>query len=235
MLKKIVLALLLLAPVGVPATLQAKDLWLISKSDHLELNYGYDVPELYNPAKVTDLKAWDVEGKPVLLQHGMATDLLTLVPNKQAALISVSFDDGYWVQSSSTEWKNVSLEVAHGFRACRHPLNFHKSFYAWSKSWTKPIGLKLEIVPLQDPFKTPLGKSLPVQVFFDGKPLPAAKVWFGVHGDKALTMTADKNGKIKIPVTPVPEQFVAASYEPHTLAADGSQVVYATSLRYELK
>ena len=112
----------------------AKDIWLVTKSDHLELVYGHDIPEFYNPAHVTELKAWDVAGHPVTLQKGSATEGLTLVPNKQAAMITLTMDNGYWVQASSTEWKNVSPEVARGFRIIRHPVMYHKTIYAWSKN-----------------------------------------------------------------------------------------------------
>ncbi len=40
----------------------------------------------------------------------------------------------------------------------------------------QPVGLKLEIVPLQDPAGVRLGEKLAVRVLFDGKPLPHAQV-----------------------------------------------------------
>ena len=97
------------------------------------------------------------------------------------------------------------------------------------------MGLKFEIVPLDDPFKTPLGKKLPIQILFNGKPLANVKVSYGLHGDAAPSVLADKNGKAKISVTPVPEQFISVEYNAPGMTADGAANSYSTSLRYELK
>lgn len=42
--------------------------------------------------------------------------------------------------------------------------------------FAKPLGMKAEIVPLADPASLKPGDSLPIEVLFDGKPLPDAQV-----------------------------------------------------------
>lgn len=41
---------------------------------------------------------------------------------------------------------------------------------------TRPIGLKLEIVPQKNPYALAAGEALPVRIIYDGKPLPGALV-----------------------------------------------------------
>lgn len=63
---------------------------------------------------------------------------------------------------------------------------------------TTPVGLPLEIVPLKDPYGLGAGERLPVQVLYEGRPLPGALVMltnleFDGHAvDQSLT---DRNGE----------------------------------------
>jgi nickel transport protein len=211
---------------------RAHDVWLVTKVDRLELLYGHETPEVYNPVKVTDYKGYDVDGKLLMLKTVPMPEAFGLAVDPRVAMITVVFDNGYWVAGSSAEWKNVSLETARTFPAFHHPVKLHKSLYAWSNRFSEPVGLALEIVPLRDPFKAK--GVLPVRILFDGKPLPNAKVEFGIHGDKAPSLQADAQGEASVPVTSSGEQFIAVDFAPPT-PAGADPVSYATSLRYELK
>lgn len=218
--------------ISLTSRLWAHNVWLIAKGDDLELQYGHETSEVYNPIKVTEFKGYDKSGAPIPLERDPMPEAFALKKNPQAAMITVVFDNGYWVEgSSSSEWKNVSKETAQTFPGYHHPIKLHESLYAWGTALTKPIGLKFEIVPLQNPFKAT--GTLPVQVLFDGKPLPGAKVEYGIHGDKAPSVQTDERGKAFVPITVRGEQFIAVDYAP--AAAGPEKPSYATSLRYELK
>jgi len=217
--------------ISLTGSLWAHDVWLITRGDHLELQYGHETSEVYNPVKVTEYKGYNSEGTPVALERDPMPEAFALKKNPQAAMITVVFDNGYWVEGSSTNWMNVTKETAKSLGQYHHPIKLHKSIYAWNPGFAKPMGLKFEIVPQADPFKA--AGTLPVQVLFDGKPLAGAKVEYGIHGDKAPSVQADKVGKASVPVTAKGEQFFAVDYSP--AAAGPEKTSYATSLRYELK
>lgn len=70
---------------------------------------------------------------------------------------------------------------------------------------TKPIGTKLEIVPMVNPAKVKAGGKFPVRVLFEGKPLKTAKVFATVEGfapgdekAKAFYSTTDLEGVVNI-------------------------------------
>lgn len=69
-------------------------------------------------------------------------------------------------------------------------------------AFEKPLGLKVEILPLTDPCDLEQGRELEVQVLFDGRPL--AHVWVtggyeGVHGhDYPVWVRTDADGRAKI-------------------------------------
>lgn len=67
---------------------------------------------------------------------------------------------------------------------------------------TKPVGQKLEIVPLVNPATIKAGEKLPVQVLFEGKPVLAAKVYATFAGFSKTSMafygTTDAKGMLDI-------------------------------------
>jgi len=63
---------------------------------------------------------------------------------------------------------------------------------------TKPVGLPLEIVPLRDPYDLGVGQQLPVQVLYQGRPLPGATVMLTsleFDGQALETKLSDPSGK----------------------------------------
>ena len=68
------------------------------------------------------------------------------------------------------------------------------------KTYKKKIGLKLEIVPLENPYSKKVGDDLNFQVFFDGKPLAERTVFADNRTSQTQKMTTDKNGKVTMKI-----------------------------------
>ena len=215
------------------SVVSAHDVWLVKKGGRLELLYGHEIAEVYNPVKVREYKGYDKTGKEIPLELAKTEESFGIEENPKAAMIIVNFDNGYWIAESSAVWKNVSLEVAKEHSPYHHPLKYHKSLYDWSEVFAKPVGIKMEVLPLGNPFSLKPGDSIQVQVFFDGKPLPNAKVEYEAHSDKAPSVQSDAEGKAKVPVSAKNEQFIAVDYAPDVSSPE--QVSYSASLRFELR
>jgi uncharacterized GH25 family protein len=225
---------LLIGLISLTGGLWAHDVWLVPKGDYLELLYGHETPEVYNPVKVTQFQGYDQRGNLIPLEKKAMPQAFALKKNPRAAMITLTFDNGYWVAvSSSSPWLNVTEQTARTFPAYSNPVKFHKSIYVWGPALAKPAGMKFEIVPLQDPFKA--SNFLPVQVLFDGKPLTAAKVEYGLHGDTAPSVISDAEGKAMVPVTSHGEQFIAVDHSSPAPVPGQPRKSYTTSLRYEPK
>ena len=66
----------------------------------------------------------------------------------------------------------------------------------------KPLGLLLEITPLDDPFAVKVGHTLKVRVDFQGKPLPDVHLGWAHEGDGEPTgvVRSDRRGEALIPI-----------------------------------
>lgn len=65
-------------------------------------------------------------------------------------------------------------------------------------TYKKLIGLKLEIMPLENPYSKKVGDKLNFQVLFDGKPLANRAIYADNRNSETQKMTTDKNGKITV-------------------------------------
>lgn len=63
-------------------------------------------------------------------------------------------------------------------------------------TYKKKIGLKLELMPLENPYAKKVGDKIAFQVLFDGKPLAGRTVFADNRMSKTQKMITDKNGKI---------------------------------------
>lgn len=76
---------------------------------------------------------------------------------------------------------------------------------------TRPIGLTLEIVPLRNPYSLGTDHVLPVQILYEGRPLPGALVKLtSLEFDaKPLRMIrSDANGRVSFNVPPVGDWLI---------------------------
>lgn len=64
--------------------------------------------------------------------------------------------------------------------------------------YKKRLGMKLEIVPLENPYAKKVGDELKFQVFFEGKPLAERAVFADNRSSETQKMMTDKNGKVMI-------------------------------------
>lgn len=67
-------------------------------------------------------------------------------------------------------------------------------------TFKKNLGLKLEIIPLENPYLKKVGDKLKFQVLFDGKPLAGKIVFADNRGGATQKMTTGKNGEITMTI-----------------------------------
>lgn len=177
----------------------AHDAWVEARDGGYVVLYGHgDKLESYAPVKVLSLTAADAAGKPLGVKYDAATAPVAARVGGQPALLALSFDNGYWTKTTEGS-KNLPKNEVPGAISAGHSVKFGKTVLAWSAAATKPQGARLEIVPLAASAPQ-AGKTLPVCVLWEGKPLPGAKIVRSGYSKEA-PIVADAEGRADVPVT----------------------------------
>ena len=208
----------------------AHDIWLETKGDAFNVVYGHpDEMEDYSPSKVKVIRAYGTKGEEIAAKATTDKDQMRVKPAADTSAITVEYDNGYWTKIGPTTWENRSKSEFDQHLESSHSLKYNKNLLGWNKRVAQPMGMKFEIVPLDNPLKkTPDGK-INLQVLYKGKPLPNAGL--EVHGVDE-TYKTDANGNIKVALNSKQKFQYIAAY--HRLPAPGNLHVDEISLTANL-
>jgi nickel transport protein len=193
------------------SALQAHDLFINKKGSEFVVLFGHADTGKYSDYKMEYLKkvkAYDKNGNDVAAQitpHGQGA---AVTSSKDPAVITLVYDPGFMVKTTEG-YKNVSKRNAQNIIESWKGATYNKNIWQWNDRFAKPLGAKLEILPLKNPLALKVGDNLPIQVFFEGKPAAGLVINSGDHAQKG--MTTDKDGKANV-----------------TLKKSGLQVIKAT-------
>lgn len=203
---------------GVSAAM-AHDIWAIAENPAegkpmvAVLGYGHNFPKgevidqerlpIFYPIKVVDSKGNELAMKPGAENFKAVTEKPV---EKGSYLILTGYMPTFWSKGPEG-WVMKPKNEVPGAESCERYTRAAKGIVniggASDDSVTKPVGTKLEIVPLVNPAKVKVGQDFPIQVLYEGKPLANADVKGIVEGNKYIDQgnhdflgTTDKNGKI---------------------------------------
>ncbi len=202
MLKKTVIFCALMLIVSFNAF--AHDVWVEKKDGKFFIVYGHgEKHDPYDPSKIKEVIAYDSNGNPTPVEVIRHKDSASLSTKERVSAFTIFFDNGYWVKTTEA-WRNISKIEAEAkgmqlVEPARHSLKYAKSLIQWAEIYTKPLGMKLEVVPASNPLLMKKGESLSVTVFYEGRPLEGARIESGYIGHHEIAKT-DKKGVAVIPV-----------------------------------
>ncbi len=189
----------------------------------------------YEPNKVKDIKGFDLNGKETVLKRTDEKERVYLSANTGISMISLSFEGGYLVTTpdgkkrlTKKEAQKAGMQIQDSFFSMQSA----KSLFAYSNAADKPVGLKLEIIPLANPYALKGDGLLPIKVLFEGKPVEGATIEIGNHKEAGKT---DKDGIARIQIAGQGKQVILAK---HRLAGDGIDadfISFTTALTIEAK
>lgn len=223
--------LLLLASLCAPVL--AHDLWITRDGSLHTLHYGHDrsghagarVIE-YKPEQVRQALCFSTAGRELAGVNGR-TWPVTLKGECAASYFVLS--TGYW---SKTPYgtKNLPRNEAGMVIDSWLSVESVKRIDAWGAALARPLGVELEIVPLDNPLSLRPGDKLHLAVYGAGKPIAGATVAY--FGQPRGVTAAD--GRVNITLRQPGPQLIQASIE--TPLADGKadRLVQATVLQFEL-
>ncbi|WP_147822531.1 DUF4198 domain-containing protein [Salidesulfovibrio onnuriiensis] len=240
MLKRHVFICSLLLILFAATAAQAHDMWLEKKGDKVHLLYGHPGhTDPYPLSRIMALKgitgnAWTVALEPVECK-GEAFAWL----NDEYAMLTVDFDNRYWYNTEEDGWRNFNFPQEVRGTILDEGLSFKnsKEIVSWKPFMNKPVGQRVEIVPLKDPTTLKQGDTLPVMLYYEGKPMPAAGARVSGTSDSSIEhpeLLELKNGKpVNVKIGPAGRQIIIGKYEKRL--DDTHRVWYAFSLTFTTK
>ncbi len=211
--------------------------WVEKEGNRFLVAWGHP-PKIdpYEPGKVKDIKGFDSQGSETVLKRADEKDRVYLSANTSISMITFSFEGGYLVSTpdgkkrlTKKEAQNAGMQILDSFYSSQSA----KTLFAYSKAAEKPVGLKLEIIPLANPYALKGEGLLPIKVLFKGKPLEGATIEIGNHKEAAKT---DKDGIARVQIAGQEKQVILAKHRIATKdSPDADYLAYTTVLTFELK
>jgi len=175
------------------------DFWVEKAGATLKVVYGHGSQRLpYDPSSIKEVRGFDVQGKEVQVGIERKKDHALLVPKGQVCVITMTVDDGFWCKTIMGLKKMSKREAGKRVIDSYQAVDCSKAVLAWGEGAAKPLGLKLEIVPLQNVFEVKAGHKMPVKVLLEGEPLANAEVESIEHTKTAKT---DGKGIAEVPIS----------------------------------
>lgn len=202
--------------------------WITERAGDYAVVHGHGAADdAYDPAKVTEVTAFDKAGDPVAVEVLPQEKNVRLAPAEGAAVLSTVWDEGWWTEDAAGEWHNAPAEGFADFRSTAKYVTYVVSYVDLTEA-QRPVGHRLEIVPLADPGALSLGDKLPVQVLMDGQPMEGVVVTNDVLTDWDInTGLTDAEGKTLITIANTGLNVAQIYHEVPTAenAAEGYQAV----------
>lgn len=231
-MKKGILLALILTLVSA-AALYAHDTWVGKEGNAFAVMWGHGKGDPYKPSNVKEAKAYDAAGKEVAVTIKPQKTKAILVPAKAPALVAIFFKSGPWVKTPEG-YKNISKREAKNVITSLKSETHSKNLWKWNNRFSKPLGGKMELVPLKNPVSLKVGDKFPFQVFYNGKPLAGATV--RAAGVAKNSLKTDANGKAEIVIKKKGFQVVVANLKtPIPNDPDVDTLSETANLTFEVK
>jgi uncharacterized GH25 family protein len=211
----------------------AHDFWVERKGKELWLVYGHgDHREAVDPAKVKILKAFGPTGGEIGIRWERRGKELLLQPVEPPSWIFVEVDNGYW-SKTIYGWKNLPKRKASRVVEANRAFSYSKALMAWGDGLRNPLGsAQLDIVLTRNPYELKAGDSLPIQVFYQGKPVPGVEI---EGRDHQVVATTDNDGIAKVRVRQGWQLISASHKAPIKDDPDADSLSLTATLTFEVE
>lgn len=197
---------------------EAHGIWFAQRAGRLALVYGEgseDLDAVKRLPKITAVSGQGADGQALPVRLEPQGPLAVVDLEARPAVITATMDNGLWTKDAQGKWygkgKDEVPDTAHSGRYLKYAT--HLVSLPAGAVPAQP-GLALQIVPVGKTFPHNRQERLTVQVLFDGKPLPKAKVWPDMVGDPdARPLVADARGRVTLPVRNQGLNVVKTEYE----------------------
>lgn len=194
----------------------------------------------YQPDRVFGISAKDSKGKNLKAGYDYQNNTIFIEGNPSVA--SLNYDFGYYTfTKNGKHYAQIrsdltDVEGANEVTQTRKIYKMGKSIFAWDEAAKKPLGLKFEIIPLQNPLVLKEGDKLKVQVLLDSKPVSGVE--FEDQNDDIDGVVTDSKGIATLTLTKAKDglQIIAAGIKlPYNLDRYGDTLQLTATLSFKSK
>ncbi len=215
----------------------AHGIWVAQRHDDWAVVYGHGASdEGYDPAKLEEVAAFDGVGKTVPISTRPQDDHVLLDVGDGAAILTATFDNGFWSEGPDGTWVNEPKSAVEGAKQSGHYVKYATTVLSPLDATPVAMGLPLEIVPLVDPMTLAMGDELPIRVLYDGAPLAGATV-IGEYttASDERDVTTDAAGEAVVDVRNQGLNVIAVSHSvPTPESADADKLGLFSTLAFTL-
>ena len=223
------IALLLL----LSASAYAHDLWVEKAEGKYVVMFGHpERTETYNPDWVREIKGFDGKMKGLKLDVIREKERVSFSAKKPVDLVTLVVDSGYWVKTTDG-LRNISKRGITDYLQATHFIEPVKTIFRWSEQFSRPVGTRMEIIPLKNPLTMRQGDTLPIMVLLEGNPVAGAIVTS--HGE--LTgIRSGKDGRAEVTIGGKGLQVFAAKHKiPLKENPDADLQVFQAYISFEVR
>ncbi|MDZ7855872.1 DUF4198 domain-containing protein [Sphaerotilus sp.] len=197
---------------------QAHGIWFAQRADRLAMVYGdgaEDLDVVKRLPKISSVGGTDAAGKPVSVKLETEGRMAFVDLTHKPTVLTATLNNGLWSRDAAGKWHGKGKDEVPGATISGRYLKYATHLVALPAGGVAPApGLALQIVPVGTKFPRNKNEPLSVQVLFDGKPLPRAKVWQDVVTDPdGEPLVADADGRVTLPVRNQGLNVVRAEHE----------------------
>jgi uncharacterized GH25 family protein len=193
----------------------AHGLWTEQRRGNIEVVYGHGAEDnAFKAQKIGGAWAYDASGKMIPVSVERLADHARLKPLRSPAVLAVALNNGMWAQTADKKWINKGRSEVPEAVEATETFKYSLAIYQPGAKLPKLDQIKLLILPEVDPLTVGPGKSLPVRVLLDGKPVAGVKLIGDYRSaPNTLSTETDQDGRAQVLVRNEGLNVIAAQIE----------------------
>lgn len=215
----------------------AHGVWVAQRTGEWTLVVGDGpVDDEYKAEAVKRVQGHARDGSTLAVQVRPQARNVVLESAPEVAAIGVSYEDGYWSQTTEGKWVAGPKSKVPGARLTGFYQMYTHTLLAPVVLPAKPFGLPLEIVPLSDTMVLKKGQTLTVRVLFEGKPLAGAVLAPDYVNDNTdHSVKTDAQGRATVKLRSAGLNVIKVSHtRPRTDRSEADEDGYSATLAFTL-
>jgi nickel transport protein len=199
------LAAILAAGVATTLPATAHGIWFAQRATQLAFLYGVgadDLDSLKRLPLVSNMAAYDADGKPV--QSGLQADgrLVLVNLDNQPAIVTAVLDNGTWTKSMDGVFHKKGRDEIPKYIISEHTYKYAVHLRSPLKTPLGPLpNQTLQIVPVNAALPAMKDEPIKLRVLYQGKPIAGAKIlqdWVNDPDAEPVVSGADGTATIKV-------------------------------------